>query len=195
MPYAFSNYAMIKPGNADFAAIALARMPVQTTWWDEYYKSGKNKYSPLHVILSKKGLRWAYYLSISGLFLFVIFMGKRRQRIIPVQDPMKNTSLEFAETVGQVYFSKKDHQNLARKQIKYFYDFIRTKYHMNVSVEWNRSEKEFLDHLSNRTGIPVEELQELFRTINYIESSDSINTQELLELNKRIDKFKNKTIT
>jgi hypothetical protein len=191
LPHAFSNYALIRKDNAGFAAMALSRMPLQTTWWDEYYKSGKNKDSPLHIILSRRALRWAYYIGIGGLLLFVIFMGKRRQRIIPVQDPMKNTSLEFAETVGQVYYAKKDHADLARKQIKYFYEYVRSRYHFNINQELKNNPAAFIDQLSNRTGIPAADLDHIFRMIRYIEHSPDVNEKELIELNRLIDKVKN----
>jgi hypothetical protein len=190
IPYAFTNYSLVNRGNAEFAATALARLPLQTVWWDEHYKVGKNKFSPLHVILSRKGLRWAYYIGISGLILFIVFMGKRRQRIIPLQDPMKNASLEFAETVGRLYYEKSDHLDLARKQVRYFYEYIRTKYQLNVALEWKENPEAFLAHLSQRSGKPLKEVQELFGFISNIEHYGLMNTTGLLKLNRMIEAFK-----
>ena len=190
LPYAFTNYYILKPANADFIFKTLGRLPLQEVWWDEHYKSGKNTDTPLRYILDKRSLRWAYYLSITALILFVIFMGKRRQRVIPIQDPMKNASLEFAETVGQVYYEKGDHRNLALKKIKYFSEFVRTKYTINVGQELNRNRKEFLENLSDKSGRPLNEIKVLYEYIIYIENTDSINEKELIYLNTLIENFK-----
>ncbi len=190
LPYAFSNYYMLKASNADFVIRTLTRLPIRNVWWDQHYKTGKNKDTSLRYILDKKSLRWAYYLSISGLVLFVLFMGKRRQRIIPLQDPMKNTSLEFAETVGQVYYEKGDHHNLALKKIKYFSEYVRTKYNINVSQELQRNKNDFVENLGNKSGRSKESVGNLFGYIVYIEKTDSINEKELIHLNTLIENFK-----
>jgi hypothetical protein len=190
LPYAFTNYYILKPANADFIFKTLTRLPLNEVWWDEHYKAGKNKDSPLRYILDKKSLRWAYYLSISALILFVIFMGKRRQRVIPLQDPMKNSSLEFAATIGQVYYEKGDHQNLALKKIKYFSEYVRTKFNINVAQEWHRNRAAFLEHLCNKSGRPLQEIKTLYEYITYIENTESINEKELIHLNTLIENFK-----
>lgn len=193
MPFAFTNYYMLKPANLDFVTKAFTRMPVQNVWWDEHYKSGLSAETPTRYIMSKKGLRWAYYLAIIGIVLFVLFMGKRRQRIIPLQDPMKNSSLEFAETVGQVYYERGDHHNLALKKIKYFMEYLRAVYYVNPVHELQRDRAAFIEHLCQKSGKPAKELKSLFSFILYIENADTINEKELIQLNALIEKFKKTT--
>ncbi len=190
IPYTFTNYYLLKPGTLDFVLKTLTRLPAEKVWWDEHYKSGKNKDTPFRYILEKKSLKWAYYLGLAGICLFVVFMGKRRQRIIPIQDPMKNTSLEFAETVGQVYYEKGDHLNLALKKIKYFYEFIRSKYYLNVNQELKHSRTEFLENLANKSGKSLDDVKNLFDYINYVENTMIISEKELIYLNTLIEKFK-----
>ncbi len=190
LPHAFTNYYILKPSNLDFILQTLTRMPLQTVWWDEHYKSGRAKDTPLRYILDNSSLKWAYYLMLIGLMLFVLFMGKRRQRIIPRLDPMKNTSLEFAETIGQVYYEKGDHINLAQKKVNYFKEYLRAKYMLNLTQYPPRNSTDFLVNLSNKTGRSVSELKTLFEYISYIENTLDINEKELIYLNTLIERFK-----
>ncbi len=190
MPFIFTNYYMLKPATLDFVVKTLTRFPAQKVWWDEHYKNKENEDTAFRFILRKKGLRWAYYLGLSGLVLFVVFMGKRRQRVIPMLDPMRNASLEFAETVGQVYFEKGDHLDIAHKKIKYFAEYIRTNYFINVTYEIKRSREEFLKHLSEKSGKSEGEIKMLYSYITYLENAASITEKELIYLNTLIETFK-----
>ena len=60
--------------------------------------------------------------------------GKRKQRIIPVITPLKNTSLEFVETIGRLYYQKGTRSGIAHKKIIFFLDFIRTRYNIATNV-------------------------------------------------------------
>ena len=80
-------------------------------------------------IFTQPALTWAYYLVLIGLLFYALFAGKRTQRVIPVVEPPRNTSLEFAQTVGRLYFQQGDHDNLARKKIQYFLAGLRERYH------------------------------------------------------------------
>ena len=44
VPLAFTNYHILKSGNNEYAYKALSHLPVQKTFWDDYYKDG-NKYN------------------------------------------------------------------------------------------------------------------------------------------------------
>lgn len=190
LPYAFTNYYALKPDNAGFIVRIMQCLPQQKIWWDEYYKSNKEEVTPMRYVLREKGLRWAYYIAVSGLILFVIFMGRRRQRIIPENDPMRNTTLEFAETVGQVYFEKADHLNLAQKKIRYFFEYLRSRYFINASLEWKQNPAVFYTHLAGKTGKPEEEIKQLFRYIEFIEKTIEVSEQQLVALETMIEKFK-----
>jgi hypothetical protein len=53
--------------------------------------------SPMRFILNNPPLRYAWYLLLLGLLIFVLFNAKRKQRIVPVIEPLKNTSLDLSE--------------------------------------------------------------------------------------------------
>jgi hypothetical protein len=132
MPLAYTNYNMLYRQNARYISHSLSYLPVQPTFWDEYYKINRaESRTPLRYIISQPPLKWALYLTIIALILFMIFEAKRKQRIIPIVKPLANTTLEFTETVGRLYFQYKDHKNIADKKITYFLENLMMNYTPN----------------------------------------------------------------
>jgi hypothetical protein len=119
----------------------------------------------------------------------VIFRGRRNQRIIPIIKPLSNTTLEFVETVGNLYFRQSNHKNIADKKITYFLDFLRIKY----SLKTLHLNDELAKQLSEKSAIEVIELRKLFKLLNLVSVSTSIKKETLLELNNQIENFYTKT--
>src|SRR4030095_15629147 len=83
-PVAFTNYHLLKDNHDEYAQKVLAYLPKGQIYWavkdqDGLLASG----SPLRYVLSQPALRWAWYLFLGGMLIFMIFNAKRRQRIIP----------------------------------------------------------------------------------------------------------------
>jgi hypothetical protein len=185
-PLAFTNFNALFRDNADYAFKALSYLPMQDTIWDEYYKAGKiASGSPLRFILSTEPLKWAYAVALGGVILFVLFEGKRTQRIVPVIEPVPNMTLEFVETLGRLYHQKGDHKNLAEKRITYFYEHLRRHLHMKATD----TSETFLETLGQRSGTSLAELQTLFAAISGIQSKETITETELIELNSSLRTF------
>ena len=115
--------------NADYVANAFSYLGDKDVYWDNYKKSGLVVInSPMRFILNQESLRWAYYLGMIGLLIFVVFKAKREQRIIPVIKPLENSSIEFAKAVGGLYYEHRDFTDLIFKKINYFLEHIRSHY-------------------------------------------------------------------
>jgi len=187
-PYAFTNYNILsEEGNMDkYVSLALLHLPQQTVWWDEYYKVGRGEsQTPLRYILSNQPLKWLLYMTVLTIPLLLIFEGRRRQRVIPIVEPPKNTTLEFVETLSALYLSKNDHKNLADKKINYFFEFIRNRLHF-ASIQYD---DEFYRLLSDKSGASFEDTQRLFTIIRNIQMKESVSEDSLILLNKRVDDF------
>ena len=154
-----------------------------------YKEVNKYQSTPIRYILSQPSLKWAYFTLIISLIFFVIFRGRRDQRVIPIIKPLSNTTLEFVETVGNLYFRQSNHKNIADKKITYFLDFIRIKY----SLKTLQLNDELVKQLSEKSAIDVIELRKLFKLINLVSVSTSIKKETLLELNNQIENFYTKT--
>ena len=190
LPLSFTNYYMLWNQNYEFISGALSYLPDEDLVWTEYYQLGRQESgSPLRFILSNESLKWAYYVTLFTLLTFVIFEAKRRQRIIPIIKPPENTTLEFAETVGNLYYNHGDHLNLALKKVLFFKEQIRTRYYMQTNV----LDDNFYRELSNKTGEDAETVKRLFQYIGEIEARKRISETELFDLSNKLDEFlKNK---
>ncbi len=190
MPLAYTNYNMLYKQNAAYISKTLSYLPVQTTYWDEYYKNYRREpQTPLRFIIAQPALKWALYLTLCALALFMVFEAKRKQRIIPIVKPLTNTTLEFTETVGRLYFQYKDHKNIAEKKITYFLDYLRSRFYVKAT-EFN---EELYSKLADKTGITQDEILKLFQEIATVRSRKSISEKELMTLNARIEDFQRKS--
>ena len=141
--------------------------------------------SPLRFILTTEPLRWAYYLTISAILLFMFFEAKRKQRIIPVIRPLANTSLEFVNTIGNLYLQNGDHKDIAEKKIAFFLEHIRVNYWLNTQ----KISEDFLVALAKRSDTPLEKVREIFALIRNIQAADRITDRELIQLNAALERF------
>ncbi|RYC68520.1 MULTISPECIES: DUF4350 domain-containing protein [Spirosoma] len=192
LPLAFTNYYLLNHPSSDYAIKALSYLPAWPTYWDEYQKQGRfdeDQQSILRYIWSQPALTWAYYLVVIGLLLYVIFAGKRTQRIIPVMEPPRNTSLDFVKDVGRLYFQQRDHDNMARKKVQYFLADLRERYGLNT----NQLDHEFTETLARKSGLPTDQTAELVRLLRNAQKSVTLSEYDLLTLNGAIEKF-NQTV-
>lgn len=186
VPEAFSNYHFVNKNNYDYACKALSYLPVQTVFWDEYYKAGNVSHeSPLRVIFNNPALFTAYYVLIISLLLFMVIGIKRKQRAIPVISPLTNTTLQFVDIVGTLYYQTGNHKNIADKKITYFLEYIRTVFQIKTTIFDN----EFIERISNLSGIENEKINNLFNYFSEITSKQKVTQEELLKLNKLIEEF------
>lgn len=185
-PFAFTNYHLLDD-KEDYAATVLSYMPKQQIIWDNNYKSGRKVItSPLRYILENTALKWAFYISMFGLILFVIFRGKRTQRIIPVIKKLDNATVDFTKTIGELYYQHGDYTNIINKKIEYFLEFVRTSYYL----ETNQFNSGFIDKLAAKSSNTKEDTKTLVDYIVFLKSKTNHTEQELIELNKKIEHFK-----
>lgn len=185
-PETFTNYNFVNKENAEYVSKALSYLPQQKIIWDEYYKIGKVKEGDaLTVILSKPALASAYYLLMSSIVIFVLIGIKRKQRIIPVIEPVKNTTLDFVTTIGTLYYQNGTHKEIAEKQINHFLSFI----HSTFRVDIAQLDTQMISKISNRSGIELEKVSRLFDFIKSIREKDQLSERELLQLNAMIEDF------
>lgn len=186
-PEIFLNYNFLKKNNINYSEKVFSYLPVQQLIWDDYYKAGKvhRDRSPLRVIFSYPALSTAYYLLLFSIILFIVIGIKRKQRIIPVMEPFNNTTLEFVETVGALYYQKGSHKEIADKQIIYFMSYVKSTFRVTTSDYDNA----FISKLSSLSGIENNKINGLFKYIAYIKAKSEIYEHELLQLNIMIENF------
>ncbi len=195
-PVLFTNYYLIQEDGKKYVERALSYLPEGNILWDErshfYKRSSKREYgrrdispSPLSYILSQPSLAWGYYTLLISALLFVIFRGKRMQRIIPIMRKEQNTSLEFTKTVGQLYYLQKDHKRLSQLKIRLFFDYIRTHYHMNTQ----HIDDDFRKKLSERSGMSREFIDLILSDIQKVNGQHEVSEWLLRKIHTQIQEF------
>lgn len=189
-PICFTNYFMLKANNAAYTSTALSYIDKNTAtiFWDEYYKSGREGAStPFRFFLSNEFLKWALWLSVIALLVYVFIEIKRKQRIIPIMDPLRNTSLDFVQTVSTVYLSKNDHTAIAKKKVQYWLEYIRKKYFLPTQ----HIDEDFIKRLNKKSAIDEILIRSICKMVIIVESNDTISQDELIHLSNNIDEFYN----
>ena len=181
----FTNF-YLKPQLTEYAVKTLSYISGQTLIWDEYQKpnfTANIDRSPIHFILSQDALRYGWYTLLIFLLLFALFESKRRQRLIPVIEPPRNTTREYIETIGQLYLSHNNNADLAHKKIVSFYDYIQTTWYLKPEPE----NADFRKHFSKKTGLPLDATNELFDNIMEVNIKKELSNYELIELIRKIN--------
>ncbi|MEO6914418.1 MAG: DUF4350 domain-containing protein [Chitinophagaceae bacterium] len=188
LPLCFSNIFLLRDQNAAYASGALSYLPknLKTIYWDEYYKLGpEGSTSPLRFILQDPWLKWAYRIGLLAMLTLLFFESKRRQRIIPIVKPLRNSTLDFVKTVGNVYYHHRNNKNLAVKKINHFTDYIRTRFYLQA----NPMNEKFVADFTAKSGLPEDEVNILAGLINDIQDASAVDDKSLLELNRIIDHY------
>ncbi len=187
-PQAFTNYFILKGANKDYTAGLMSYIdPDKAVYLDAYYKSGKVFYtSPMYLFLNNPHLKWFYYLLLFGVVVYIIFEGKRKQRAIPVVEPLKNQTLDYTRTIANLYYERSTHSEMALLQIQHFFNHLRTELKLPTD-EWNEL---LVQQVAEKSSNELEEVKALFQLIKHLKSKNSASKEELEELNKRIEQFK-----
>lgn len=190
VPFIFSNYYLVDPDNYRYLSLALSVLPDQPSFWDEYYKPDRRQVdSPVRYVLLKPALRYAWILALVGVVLFILFRGKRRQRIIPIVAPPANTTLEFAATISMLYQARGSHKDMATKKIRFFFDYLRQRFKIATKDLSENSKAK----IAARSGLPIDEVSRLIDKIRAADKQQEVSDIQFLDLCRVIDEFYRKT--
>lgn len=189
-PLLFTNYGMLE-GNTSVYIFRLmsylADLPVYRT--EAYVKTDAMlvaEQSPFREFIKRPPLRWALYLALLGVVLFMIFTARRRQRVIPIMSKPANRSLEFIQLIGTLYYQRKDHVDLVRKKFKLFAEELRKTAGVDIS-DVNTDDREYL-FLAEKTGMNSNRLKKVIRQIRLVlHSEGNISVEEMRSLIDAMD--------
>ena len=189
-PLLFTNYGMLE-GNTSVYIFRLmsylADLPVYRT--EAYVKTDAMlvaEQSPFREFIKRPPLRWALYLALLGVVLFMIFTARRRQRVIPIMSKPANRSLEFIQLIGTLYYQRKDHVDLVRKKFKLFAEELRKTAGVDIS-DVNTDDSEYL-LLAEKTGMNSDRLKKVIRQIRLVlHSEGNISVEEMRSLIDAMD--------
>lgn len=190
-PVVFSNYNMLND-NYNYAQNALSYLPSKRTYWDPQIKWSKIQNiennrgeSILSFFWVNPSLKWFLYISFFGLILFMIFNARRKQRPIPIINPSKNSTVEFTQTISNLYLKNDNHKSLIDKKITFFLEKVRRKY----LIETTNLNKEFIEKLALKSGNELQPTKYLINSILALNKKRDCTEEDVMVLNKMIDNF------
>ncbi len=185
-PLVFANYNILKGNTRSYVEKLFSMLPVNDVIWDEYTRHIEiESTSSFRYILSVPSLRSAFLTLLLITLLYLLFAGRRRQKMIPLVVPLENSTHRFIDTLGRLYLYRNNHKDIALKKIRYFQESIQSNYSMKIK----KFDGEFVKRFSRKSGTSEESVTKLVNLIHAIESKEVINENELFELNKMIDNY------
>ena len=202
-PIAFTNIQLLDESGLDYANKIFSHLEEGPIYWDTYSRVRESvsrrrnqmqNYSPerelsgdgpLKYVLSQAPLTWAWYLLVACALLYLLFRAKRNQRIIPVYEGNKNTSLEFISTIGSLYFLQNDHKKLCIQKMKLFLGHVRQRYNI-ATKEINEA---FVKKLSVKSEIPESVINKILEFYKNIKGSTFVSDITLIDFHQALEKF------
>lgn len=182
-PLLTTNYYLLRGSNISYIEDVLSYLPDQKTMWF-IEKEQKVSASPMRFILDNPPLKYAWYLLLSGLLIFVIFNVKRKQRIVPVIEPLKNMSLDFVKSIGNLYLQEGDFHDMMAKKAQYFLNKVR----MDLLIDTTTLDEDFIHKLQYKTGKNTDLIHEAIVLIKKAQDPYApVMQEDLTKINKVLD--------
>jgi len=182
--YAYRTFAHLKEGDVYWdKSSRMWNFEGGADWWNQR-KTFKSE-GPLTYILAQPSLAWAWYIALGLGFLYLLFRAKRQQRIIPVLEPNRNTSLEFISTIGRMYFIQNNHRKLALNKMKLFLAYVREQY----KIPTKNLDEKFVQQLTSKSEVNKDLLNKIFQMHRNIKTSGFLSEEMLIKFHQILDQF------
>lgn len=165
-PLVLSNYFLLRDSNRNYLDGLLHTLPanINKVYWQSYHRRQRQG-NELSVLWRNPATRWAMLLALGTLLLYVLFEMKRRQRIIPEIPQPENTSVQFATTIGQLYYHQGNHRNLGVKMWQHFQDWLRHTHNLEVPP---LPDEALVRKLQGKTGQSEEKVKALLYRVQLL---------------------------
>lgn len=177
-PYAFTNYYVLNdnPEYKEYVQDVINMFPKQRTFWipanSRTSKEVRNNQGYLSIIRQIPPLFSAWKLLIIGLLIYVLFKAKRIQRSIPIIPTLKNESKAYIQVISNLYFQEKDYLTLVHKKMVFFYDNLRSDFHIDNYYFLNS------EVIAHKTQSSNSDVKELLKLINKCKQQEAFTQEE-----------------
>ena len=185
-PAVFTNYFLLTKDYYRYAEHALSFIPpdYDIIWSLNNQTSKVISESPFRFIKSQPPLYFAFILLIVGVLMFVIFNIRRTQRIIKIIPKPVNSTVDFARTIGNLYFQKGSIRDIMDKKIIYLLERIRSEYHLSTE----KLDDHFVQALHVRTGVDIKKIDKMVFLVNkHLRTDYTCTENDLKWLNESIE--------
>lgn len=185
-PLFLTNYYLLKNGNLQYAQDVFSYLPErETLWFTEKEGSGQSQFF-MRFIFSNPALKYAWWMLLGGMLLFIFFNAKRKQRIVPIIDPLKNSSVDFVKSIGNLYLQEGDFHEMMAKKAQYFLHKVR----IDLLIDTQNLDENFAKKLQLKTGKPEEKIKEAITLIKKAQDPhSSVMKEDLAKMNNLLDEI------
>lgn len=184
-PLILTNYYLLKKENQNYIQDVFSFLPNRETYWFQESETESSQ-SPLRFIWANPPLRNAWLIFLFSVFIFILFNAKRRQRVVPIMEPLKNKSVEFIRSIGNLYMQEGDFHDMMAKKSQYFLSRVRTE----LLIDTHNLDEEFEKKLQLKTGKSSEKINEAVNLIKKsLNPSSQVINEDLIKLNKALNEI------
>ncbi|CAA7194220.1 DUF4350 domain-containing protein [Chryseobacterium potabilaquae] len=184
-PLFLTNYYLLKRGNTKYTQDIFSYLQNRETLWFVENNTQESTFF-MRFILSKPALKYAWWIFLGGLILFIFFNAKRKQRVVPILDPLKNTSVDFVKSIGNLYLQEGDFHDMMNKKAQYFLNKVR----LDLLIDTQNLNEDFAKKLHLKTGKTIEMINEAVVLIKKAQDPyASVMKEDLARLNSLLDEI------
>ena len=187
-PLIFTNYGVLNDSINNYIWNHLAYLKGRPLLRTEYYEAGSqggNEDSEMRVILDNRSLKWAYYLTLISILIFMIFTAKRKQKPIPVIKPPVNNMLAFVKSIASLYLQRNNNADIILKKQIYWAEDLKRKYGIDIINEPH--DWDFYTRVASKTQKPVNDVRRLFVTLSAIDENTVVSDEEMMDIITKIN--------
>jgi hypothetical protein len=182
-PKLLANVASNQDFYADHLNMLLAELKGKHVYiTSNVFNEGSNI---LDVIMKNKALKYAYYLTLLTLLLFIIYGGKRIVAALPVKQRIKNTSLEYVDTLAKLYEKQNKNYKLVNVMEYNFY------YNMFKKFQLKQNDPNYIEQLAKKSKINKELITSIINYFQLIREQNTCSDEQLRMINNYLIKFEN----
>lgn len=189
LPDAFSNIILKEKSQREFAYHILSYLKGgKIIWKNNQKEKDSHPASLMDFIFNNPSLYTGYMIALIFLLIFMGFALKRKQRIIPEIPPLRNTTLDFIEVLGKVYYRHKNHKIILEEKALIFFEQLRTQFGLK-----NKSFKpDDISRIAALSGIPEAEVRATIHKLLRILQGSSVSEFTLTSMNEELENFNKK---
>lgn len=194
MPLVFTNYGVMD-SDARKLSEYMSSFFKGRKLYRLYEEKGKNTMmeeedGDFKYIMSQPPLKWAFYIILGLLVVYMVFNSRRRMKAIPVHKIDEDTTLQFAKVLGTFYYHQEYHVPFLMKKYDKLKSTLQSRYGWDVD---KMEASDLINRLYVITGIKKERIAKLFILIReYGQDAHVISAKkdiiEYIEIIKEIEK-------
>jgi len=99
---------------------------------------------------------------------------------------LPNTTVEFAKTIGNLYYQEGAHHTVINRKIVYFLEKVRNDYHIDTT----KLDEAFIEKLHQKSGKPLADIEQAIFLVNQHRKSPHTAVEEdLIKINTALEKI------